>query len=310
MTATTSPTPTTAPMLDIPYEERMIEANGVRLHTILAGPETGQPVVMLHGFPEFWYGWHKQIPALAQAGYRVIVPDQRGYNLSDKPEGIESYRINRLAQDIRALAHALGYDTINLVGHDWGALVSWWVATIYPDLLKKLVIMNVPYPSIMMDEVKKFNIRQMAKSWYIAAFQIPALPEAILTSRNAQPLVDLMIGSSKNTSFSAADLAHYRAAWLQPNAVKSMINWYRALGQPGTFPPDSTRTTRERGFIKTPTLMLWGERDIALSKEMAQPSIDLCANGRLVFFPKATHWVQHDEAEAVNQHLLDFLGQA
>lgn len=307
MTATTS---TAAPMLPIPYEERMIEANGVRLHTILAGPETGEPVVLLHGFPEFWYGWHKQIHALVEQGYRVIVPDQRGYNLSDKPESVESYQISTLATDIKALANALGYEQINLVGHDWGAAVSWWIATIYPELLKKLVILNVPYPSIMVDQVKKFNLRQMTKSWYILFFQIRSLPEAILTSRNAQPLVDMMIGTSNKNSFTAADLAHYRKAWLQPNAVKSMIHWYRATATPGARPEGSARTKRERGFLKTPTLMLWGERDVALTKDMAQPSIDLCANGRLIFFPNATHWVQHDEAEAVNRHIIDFLGQA
>lgn len=293
--------------LAIPYEERFIEANGIRLHTILAGPESGEPVVLLHGFPEFWYGWRNQIPALAERGYRVIVPDQRGYNLSDKPEGIENYRINTLATDVKALAEALGYEQINLVGHDWGAAVSWWVATLYPQLLKKLVILNVPYPSVMADQAKQFNLRQILKSWYIGFFQIPRLPEATLSRNHAQSLVDMMIRSANKDTFTTSDIAQYRKAWLQPNAIKSMINWYRALGNPGPTPIDSVRTKREKGFIKIPTLMLWGEKDIALTKDLAQPSIDLCETGRLVFFPNATHWVQHDEAEAVNQHLVEFL---
>jgi epoxide hydrolase 4 len=293
--------------LALSYEERFIEANGVRLHTILAGPESGEPVVLLHGFPEFWYGWHHQIPYLAERGFRVIVPDQRGYNLSDKPEGIDSYRLNTLATDVKALAEALGYEQINLVGHDWGAAVSWWVATLYPQLLKKLVILNVPYPSVMADQARQFNVRQIFKSWYIGFFQIPRLPEAVLLRNNAQPLVDLLIGSGNKTTFTASDVAQYRKAWLQSGAVKSMVNWYRAIGNPGPTPANVERTTRGKGFIKVPTLMLWGEKDVALTKDLAQPSIDLCETGRLVFFPNATHWVQHDEAEAVNQHIAEFL---
>jgi epoxide hydrolase 4 len=291
------------------YEERLIQVNGIYLHTIIAGPETGEPVVLLHGFPEFWYGWRNQIPALVEQGYRVIVPDQRGYNLSDKPEGVHNYRISTLATDVAKLAEALGYDQINLVGHDWGAAVAWWVATIYPKILKKLVILNVPYPSIMADQVKQFNLRQVMKSWYIGFFQIPRLPEAVLKRNNAQPLVDSLLGSAKKDTFTTSDIAEYRKAWLQPQALRSMINWYRAVGDPGPAPLGSVRTTRQPGFIKTPTLMLWGEKDIALTKDLAQPSIDLCENGRLIFFPNATHWVQHDEAEAVNQHLIEFLGQ-
>jgi epoxide hydrolase 4 len=290
------------------YEERLIKVNGVHLHTIIAGPEAGEPIVLLHGFPEFWYGWHNQIPALVEHGYRVIVPDQRGYNLSDKPKGVDHYRVSTLATDVARLVEALGYNQVNLVGHDWGAAVAWWVATIYPKILKKLVILNVPYPSIMLDQVKQLNIRQILKSWYIGFFQIPRLPEAVLLRNNAQPLVDSLLRSGKKNTFSVSDIAEYRKAWLQPQALTSMLNWYRAVGDPGPLPAGAIRTDRQPGFIKTPTLMLWGEKDIALTKDMAQPSIDLCENGRLVFFPNATHWVQHDEAEAVNQHLVEFFG--
>ena len=293
--------------LSVPYEERFIKVNGIHLHVIIAGPDSGEPVVLLHGFPEFWYGWRNQIPYLVERGYRVIVPDQRGYNLSDKPTGVDKYRISQLATDVAKLVESLGYHQVNLVGHDWGAAVAWWVATIYPKILKKLVILNVPYPSIMTDQFKQFNIGQIFKSWYIAFFQIPRLPEAALSRNNAQGLVDALLRSAQASAFSTADIAEYRKAWLEPQALTSMINWYRALGNPGPAPAGSVRTSREKGFIKTPTLMLWGEKDIALSKDMAQPSIDLCENGRLVFFPNATHWLQHDEAEAVNQHIGAFL---
>ncbi len=296
--------------LNVPYEERFIKVNGVHLHTIIAGPETGAPVILLHGFPEFWYGWHNQIEALVQHGYRVIVPDQRGYNLSDKPDGVDNYRISKLAADIKGLAESFNYEQIHLVGHDWGAAVSWWVATLYPKLLKTLTILNVPYPSILADQVRQFNVRQILKSWYIGFFQIPRLPEAALLRNDAQPLVKALLTSAQKTTFSTADIAEYRKAWLQPGAMTGMLNWYRAVGNPGPLPPNTVRIERAKGFIKTPTLMLWGEKDIALSKEMAQLSIELCENGRLVYFPNATHWVQHDEAEAVNRHLVEFLGQS
>ena len=246
-------------------------------------------------------GWHNQIPFLAEQGYRVIVPDQRGYNLSDKPTSVQDYHLDTLAADIRNLTTALGYSQIYLVGHDWGAAVAWWVATLYPEILKKLVILNVPYPTIMMKELRGGNIGQILKSWYIGFFQLPAAPEWLLSRNNYRGLERMLQNSSLPDTFSDEDITQYKAAWSQPNAVTSMLNWYRSLGRSGTS--GSQRSTR----ITTPTLMLWGEKDIALSKDLAQPSIELCDDGELIFFPNATHWVQHDEADAVNQYIHEFL---
>jgi len=281
------------------YESTHLQTNGVQLHIVTAGPENGQPVILLHGFPEFWYGWREQIPVLAEAGYRIIVPDQRGYNLSDKPEGVKSYRVDALAGDILGLIDALGYDKVHLVGHDWGAIVAWSFAILHPKRLHKLGILNVPHPAVMNQFLRR-DKEQKRKSWYIFFFQLPWLPEFFLRSDDWRNSVRMLLGSSKRGSFSKDDILKYKKAWAQPGAISSMINWYRASRR---YPPRMPKKPR----VSVPTLVLWGKQDVALSHRMAQPSIDYCDEGKLIFFEDATHWVQHDKADEVNRLLLDFL---
>lgn len=285
------------------FETQFIKVGDIQLHVVFAGPEDGEPIMLLHGFPEFWYGWHNQIPVLAEAGYRVIVPDQRGYNRSAKPSGVKAYSIGKLATDVQQLAAALGYEQINLVGHDWGAAVAWSVASIYPHLLKKLIILNVPHPGVMMRAFSNLDFAQITKSWYIGFFQLPAVPEAILSRNDYQGFAQLLQRSGKPDTFSDVDIAKYREAWRQPGAITSMINWYRAMTRGdggGSLNPDKTRITM-------PTLILWGEQDVALEKGLAQQSVDLCDDGELIYFPNATHWIQHDEAAAVNEAIIEFV---
>lgn len=286
------------------FEETFIETNGIKLHVVLAGPENGQPVFLLHGFPEFWYGWRAQIPALAGAGYRVIVPDQRGYNLSDKPKGAEAYTVGNSAADILGLADTLGYAKFCLVGHDWGGVIAWSMAMRYPERLHKLAILNAPHPSVMSNFLRRVDPDQLRRSWYIFAFQIPWLPEYFLRKDNWRNAVRVLRGSGKLHTFTNEDIEEYKQAWSQPGAMTAMINWYRAMthamirrGRP---------KTRGDSRIRVPVLLMWGMQDQALSHRMARLSIDYCENGQLVLFEDATHWVQHDEAEEVNQYLLDF----
>jgi pimeloyl-ACP methyl ester carboxylesterase len=285
------------------YEHAFIPTNGIRLHVVTAGPEGGRPVILLHGFPEFWYGWRRQIPALAGSGFRVVVPDQRGYNLSDKPKGIDSYRIDVLAADVLGLIDALGYEKVNLVGHDWGAAVAWQIATVHPERLNRLAILNVPHMAVMTRTLRR-SLAQLRRSWYIFYFNIPWLPEYALGRDRAAALVRLMKSSSRRGSFSDEDLVHYREAWTQRGALTAMLNWYRSAVREG-FGNLFRNVPLPR--VTVPTLMLWGAHDGALGREMAQPSIDLCDDGRLVFFERATHWVQHDEWQEVNSNLLSFL---
>lgn len=283
---------------DCPLTTRFIETNGVRLHAVEAGPETGSLAILLHGFPEFWFGWRAQIEPLARAGVRVLAPDQRGYNLSAKPRGLDAYRIDALADDVIGLIDGAGRKRVHLVGHDWGAAVAWRVAARAPERLHSLSILNVPHPNVMMKTLRT-DPRQLLKSWYIFFFQLPWLPEAGARAFNWQAGTNALRGSSRRGTFSAADLTHYRVAWSQPGAFTAMINWYRAIIQ---RPPARLQDSR----IHVPTQILWGKRDQFLTPEMAAASVELCDDATLTYFDRATHWVQHEEAEAVNEKLLEF----
>ena len=280
-------------------EHSTIETNGIKIHVVQTGPQSGVPVILLHGFPEFWYGWRNQIPALVEEGCRVIVPDQRGYNLSDKPKDVKNYDVFTLVEDIIGLEDALGYEKVNLVGHDWGAIVAWTLANKYPERLHKLCIMNVPHPAVMRRFLSR-DLDQMRRSLYAAFFQLPWIPEAVIKRKDWREAVRALRGSSKLHSFSDEDIVNYKEAWSQPDAMTSMLNWYRAaFRHTPKFPKDFR--------IKVPTLMMWGMKDFALSHRMARPSMDYVDEGNLILFPEATHWVQHDAAEEVNHYLLDFI---
>lgn len=289
--------------MDINFDYHKI--NGVKLHTAQAGPQDGPLVILLHGFPEFWYGWKNQIAPLAQAGFCVLAPDQRGYNLSDKPRGIGAYQVGNMAADVVGLIDALGRDKACLVGHDWGAAVAWETAIRCPQRLEKLVILNVPHPAVMQRFIFS-RASQLRKSWYIFAFQPPALPEWLLSRNHYASLRRAMVNSARPDTFSQEVIDLYIQAWSQPGALTAMLNWYRAIFRSGlrsSWNPNKMIAAR----IHVPTLMLWGALDFALSREMAQPSIDLCAEGKLVFLEDATHWVQHDRPKEVNARLLAFL---
>ncbi len=269
------------------------------------GPENGTPVVLLHGFPEFYYGWRNQIPTLIEAGFRVIVPDQRGYNLSDKPKGISAYDVDILAEDIVGLLDAFGVQKARLVGHDWGAVVAWTVAINHPERLEKLAILNVPHPDVMMDFVLN-NSAQRKKSWYVFFFQISRFVEWVLSKNNYEYLGRMLTRSGRKNTFTEADVVENKKAWSQTGALTAMLNWYRAAMRRGLRYAFSRKKSPARQ-VHVPTIMLWGKRDVALSSEMAQPSIDLCDKGELIFFNKSTHWVQHDASDEVNQKLIEFM---
>lgn len=280
-------------------EHAMVRTNGICLHVAAAGDPAAPPVILLHGFPEFWYGWKHQIPALAEAGYRVLAPDQRGYNLSEKPDGLEACTLDTLAADVIGLIDAAGRDKVFLVGHDWGAAVAWWTALKYPERVEKLVILNVPHPAIMIEMLDK-NGRQRLKSWYIGFFQIPRLPEWMLGAANSYGLANMLLTASNRGSLNDADIAQYCEAWAQPGALTAMLNWYRSIVQRRPAMPADLR-------IRVPVLILWGERDLALVPELADASAALCDDVRVVRFPAASHFVQHDEPAAVNTAILEFL---
>jgi pimeloyl-ACP methyl ester carboxylesterase len=286
-------------------QSQFIKTNNINLHVMTDGPENGTSVILLHGFPQFHYGWNDQIPALVQAGFHVIIPDQRGYNLSDKPKGISAYDVDILAKDIVGLFDHFGIQKARLVGHDWGAVVAWTVAINHPERLEKLAILNVPHPDVMTDFVLH-NPAQRKKSWYVFFFQIPWLVEWVLGKNDFEYLARMLTRSGRKNTFTDADVAEYKKAWSQKGALTGMLNWYRSIIRRGLRSAFSRRKSPARR-IHVPTMMLWGKRDIALSSNMAQPSIDLCDTGELTFFDRSTHWVQHDSSEEVNRKLIEFM---
>ena len=278
--------------------EHLTFRNGaIQLHAVASGPTDGPVAVLLHGFPEFWYAWHRQIEPLASAGFRVIVPDQRGYNLSSKPRGTANYALSHLTSDILAIANQLNAEKIFLAGHDWGAAVAWSVALLHPQRVARLAILNVPHPSVMRRYLAA-NRRQLRRSWYMFFFQLPFLPEATFTAFNYRLGIRSLVRSSREGTFSPDDLALYRAAWSQPHALTSMINWYRAAFRYRTRFPDST--------VHVPTRILWGERDAFLLTDMAHDSLRYCDSAELYTFANASHWLQHEEHARVSELLVDF----
>ncbi len=281
------------------FEELSFQNDDVVLHTIAAGPADGEVVILLHGFPEFWYSWRGQISALAEAGYRVLVPDQRGYNTSSKPSDIRAYAIKNLVADVIAIADHLGRRKIFLAGHDWGAAVAWSFAGMHPDRIHRLAILNVPHPATMARFLKT-NLRQLMHSWYIIWFQIPGLPEAVISAGDYKLAKMSLTESSRPGTFTADDLKRYRDAWAQPGALTAMINWYRAAFRSmlhGGIPPSR---------IEVPVRILWGEKDAFLLAEMAEDSLQYCTQGELIRFPDCTHWLHHEEPERVNSLLIDW----
>lgn len=283
------------------HGERHTEShvNGIRLHVVEAGPPEGPPVVLLHGFPENWYGWRHQIGPLADAGFRVVVPDQRGYAASEKPRAVSAYGLDVLADDAAALVESTGAPHAAVVGHDWGGIVAWWLAIRRPDLVSRLVVLNAPHP-IAFRRYLATSPRQLLKSWYTFYFQVPRLPEALFRRRNWASLAGTLRSTSRPGTFSDADLDRYRAAWSEPGAITAMIHWYRAAMRVPPAPREDVR-------VHVPTLLIWGAQDQFLDLRTTGPSLDYCDRGTLKIIEEATHWVQHEEPERVNRLLLDFL---
>jgi epoxide hydrolase 4 len=290
-----------------------ISTNGIRLHAQAAGPADGKLVILLHGFPEFWYGWRSQIPALAQSGYFVVAPDQRGYNLSDRPKDLDAYTAGQLSADVIGLIDHFKREKAFIVGHDWGAAVAWHTAIFSPQRVERLAILNVPHPAAHARAFSKPILRQLGKSWYIAFFQIRGLSEFLIRRRRCALLRRMLQNTSNPGSFSDDDLARYTEFWCrrntnptQANPITGMINWYRAAGKSMLSRGRKSFQSGSQSRVSVPTLILWGDRDAALIPELAQWSLEWCDDGRLVRFPNATHWVQHDAAQAVNRRLLEF----
>jgi pimeloyl-ACP methyl ester carboxylesterase len=265
-----------------------------------AAESKGAPlIILLHGFPEAWFSWQHQIRALAGAGYHVLAPDMRGYNLSDKPKGVHAYRIEHLVGDVAALIRWAGAERATVIGHDWGANVAWHFAMRHPEMLDRLVILNVPHPALMAKALT--NPGQLLKSAYMFFFQLPWLPERAFLAGNVAPIRRTLENDPvRKRAFDREDIERFVLAAKQPGAMTCGMNYYRAaFRQP--------KEQAQPRIIDAPVLVIWGEQDRYLGKELADPPSDLVPNARVERLPDASHWVQNDRPDRVNQLLLDFL---
>jgi pimeloyl-ACP methyl ester carboxylesterase len=286
---------------DLPagWAHREAVVNGVRLHYVEAG--AGPLVVLLHGFPEFWYSWHRQIGELSAAGFHVLAPDLRGYNLSDKPRGVNAYRVEALTADVAGLIRHVGEQSAAVVGHDWGGVLAWLLPLHYPEMVQKRIILNAPHPAALRREIHR-GVDQLLRSWYIFFFQLPLLPEALMRGGDFALLHRMLTRQPvRPGAFTADDLARYRQALARPGALTAAINWYRAAFR---RPP---QPEVEDVPCAVPTLVIWGERDVylgpRLTERLEQWSPNLCVER----IPDASHWVQNDAPERVNELMIEFL---
>lgn len=284
-------------MADV-WKHANIRANGINIHYVTAGK--GPLLLLLHGFPQFWYAWRHQIPVLAQH-FQVVAPDLRGYNETERPSRVEDYRPGILASDISGLMRALGFEKAHIVGHDWGGAVAWRLVYDQPEVIDRLVILNSPHP-LLFKRAMKTNWRQIIKSWYILFFQIPYLPEKIF-KMNPKGILKSILKPIRKETFSAADLELYLQTIEKPGAFAAALNYYRAAFRKG-----ENKTKREVKKIATPTLVIWGEEDRALGKELTEGMEPLFSGPfQIQYIPQCSHWVQEEQPEQVNRLLLQFL---
>ncbi len=285
----------------IRHEE--VTGDGVDLHVVTAGK--GPPVILLHGFPENWRSWRRQIAALAAAGFSVYAPDLRGYNLSDRPTRRNDYQLDHLVADVVALIHATGHSRAHLAGHDWGGVIAWGVAGKYPQLVDKLVIFNAPHLNIYLKKVR--YPPQMLRSWYVLFFLLPGLPELVLSAGNYAAVRRMFEqGPARKAAFSSSDVNEYIRALSQPGALTAALNYYRANLSAGVL-----RTFARMRPIDAETLVIWGDLDPALGTELLEGLDEVAPRARIQRIPDSSHWVQNEAPVEVNRALIDFLtGQA
>jgi epoxide hydrolase 4 len=281
-----------------PLRHEHVDVNGVRLHVVRAGE--GRAVVLLHGFPDFWYSWRQQIPRLAEAGFDVLAPDMRGYNTSSKPPAVRDYDIDALVGDVVALVDRTCGGRACLAGHDWGGIVAWYAGMRHPDRFPKLVVVNAPHPAAYSRDFLQTS--QWLRSWYGFLFQIPRLPEAMLRARNFRVLDQMIAREILNRdAFAHGEIEAYKRAHSEHGALTAMVNYYRAA-----FRRAARREAIDETPIAVPTLLLWGDRDVHLCASLTrglEPWVKRIVVRR---FANAGHWLQLDEPEAVSRAMIEW----
>ncbi len=277
-------------------EEKYIECvGGVKLHTIIIG--SGEPIVFLHGFPDFWYGW-KDIILDLKDDFKLVIPDTRGINLSDKPEGVENYTTDILVKDIKILSEKLKLGKFTLVGHDWGGAIAWAFGHKYPKLLKKLIIINAPHPKVFMNKLRK-NAKQRRSSGYIFQLIKPGGEQSLLKN-DMMGLKAAVFGTVRNkNAFTEKDKQKYIESWSQPKSILCGVNYYRA----------STNNLEPADVIEVPTLVIHGMKDNFIRPVILEGLGEFVKDLTIVKAENASHWVMHDEPELVASNIREYLSK-
>ncbi len=282
-------------------ETRMVYANGFEFEVDVCG-SGGRLALCLHGFPEHAFSWRHQLPMLADLGYQAWAPNLRGYGHSPRPSSMAAYSIEDLMADVAGFIDAAQPEETVLIAHDWGAVIAWYFAMRRLRPLSKLIICNVPHPGAVQQAM---TWRQLRRSWYILFFQIPRLPEWLLGRDHARRVGEMIRESSCHPERFPDDvISVYARNAAQPGALTAMINYYRALIRGG-----GARRQRQQGFpvIRTPTLMIWGEEDVALTRETTYGTEQWVEALTIRYLARVSHWVQQDAPEAVNAMMAAFL---
>lgn len=287
---------------------RYAVVNGVRLHYVTMGK--GRLILFLHGFPEFWYAWKKQLEEFSTE-YQAVAPDMRGYNLSGKPASVDDYRLSILVEDVKALADHLKAKSFILVGHDWGGVVAWTFAQKYPHYVEKLIIINAPHPAIFQRELRE-NPAQQKASQYMLLFRRPDAEQLLSANQYAALVQAVLVPGLQRGYFTEADRKAYLAAWSQPGALTGGLNYYRAAG---VGPPTSADERGQTGvaedfprsLITVPTLVIWGEQDTALLPGNLNGLDQYVSSLTIHRIPDGSHWVVHEKPELINSLIRTFI---
>jgi pimeloyl-ACP methyl ester carboxylesterase len=272
----------------------------VMMHFGAGGPAGATPVVFLHGWPDLWFTWEPQMETLAARGYSVLAPDQRGYGRTTKPPHVADYQMEHLVGDVVQLCERLGLERIHLVGHDWGGEVAWALALERPELLRSLTIVNAPHPYVFVRKLRR--PAQALRSWYMLAFQVPGLAEAVLGARDAALQTRLLARGAGIDDPGLID--RYRQQWRNPGAVRMPLYWYRALFR--SMLRGQLRFPEPPRPIEVPTMIIWGRHDPVFTPDSGDASARLCLDAEVHRFDTG-HWPQVQAADAFTQRLVAFV---
>jgi pimeloyl-ACP methyl ester carboxylesterase len=296
-------------LAELDLRDDFVDSDGIRLHYVSRGE--GKPILFLHGFPQFWFLWRRQLADLGE-DHAVYAPDLRGYNLSSKPDEVEAYRMRHLLGDVRAMVESLGLAPFTLVGHDWGGIIAWAFALKYPEMLERLVVIDGPPPFTWNRDLRESPKQRDAVNYMLEFSKEPPDPEDMLAANGFSMMDDLMLRiGGRGAQLSDDELAEYHGAWSQPGALRGGLNYYRAarMGEQiaaGGVPEEYASKITDK-TVSVPTLVIWGENDAALLPTLTRGLSEWVPRLRVEIVPGAGHWVPYERPEVVNGLIREFV---